>query len=222
MTIDEVRTRLDEAAKGYFLLDHPFYKAWAGGELTREDLRFYASQYWRQVEAFPGYLGAIEERLPDGFARETIAANLADEVEGDHAGLWLDFAAALGVDRGEIAASDVRPETADCVRRFNEGARDRSVAYALGMLYAYESQTPAVAQTKVEGLRAHYSVDGAGVTYFELHGELDVQHAQELAATVRSVCGSEAEALEDAVAGACAGAEAVWRLLDGVTAARAI
>ena len=73
------------------------------------------------------------------------------------------------------------PETNECVARFSEGTDSRSLAFGLGMLYGYESQTPDVATTKAQGLREFYGIEGAGLDYFELHGELDVEHSADLA-----------------------------------------
>ena len=87
------------------------------------------------------------------------------------------------------------------------------------MLYGYESQTPEVATTKVEGLRSFYGLSGAATEYFELHGELDVEHSTELAAAIDKVASDEA-GLAEAEAGARAGAEAIWMLLDGVERVR--
>jgi pyrroloquinoline-quinone synthase len=209
---------LDQATQDRRLLDHPFYKAWAAGTLTTEDLGFYAGQYWRQVEAFPGYLETIAGRLPDGPTRDAVLANLADERDDDHPGLWLDFAAALGSDRTSTAAAEREPETSACVDAFTAAVTEASPEFALGMLYGYESQTPAVAETKVAGLKEHYGIDGAGLTYFELHGELDVHHSAEMAGAIDALAGDE----DVAAAGARAGAEAIWKLLDGVARARGI
>jgi len=41
----------DIAAKN--LLKHPFYLAWARGELSKEALTDYAKQYYHHVAAFP-------------------------------------------------------------------------------------------------------------------------------------------------------------------------
>jgi pyrroloquinoline-quinone synthase len=215
---EQIAHRLDEATRPRRILEHPFYEAWRKGELTRGDLAFYAGQYWRQVEAFPGYLDALAGRLPDD-AAAVVRANLSDELEGDHQGMWLAFAGALGADAESVRSSAPEPETSACVAAFAEAATTASPAYALGMIYGYESQTPEVATTKAEGLRAHYDVDGPGVEYFEVHGEIDVEHASELAGALATIATSEAD-LADAAAGARAGAEAIWGLLDGVTRAR--
>jgi pyrroloquinoline-quinone synthase len=213
--------RLDAATAHRRLLDHPFYKAWAAGTLTTEDLRFYSTQYWRQVEAFPGYLSALADTLPDPQARRVVLDNLDDEVGDDHAGLWLRFAAALGAPSSEVVSTPPTDETARCVNAFQDAADNASAAFALGMLYAYESQTPEVAATKVEGLRSHYGIDGPAVEYFTLHGELDVEHSRELARALDEVATDDTGRAE-ADAGARAGAEAIWGLLDGVARERGI
>ena len=217
----ELVRELDAATSDKRLLEHPFYKAWAAGTLTRDDLAFYSTQYWRQVESFPGYLESVVDRLDDGTARESISENLSDERDDDHPGLWVRFAESLGSDRATLDRTPVEPETAACVKSFKAGTKTASVPFALGMLYAYESQTPEVAETKVAGLRDHYGVVGNAVEYFELHGELDVQHSRELAESISEVATTEEQKAE-AVAGARAGAEAIYGLLDGVARVRAI
>jgi pyrroloquinoline-quinone synthase len=217
----DLRARLDAATATKPLLQHPFYEAWAAGTLTREDLSFYAGQYWRQVEAFPSYLETVAERLPEGPARDRIVANLADEVGDDHPALWLDFAEALGNDRAATATSAIEDETATCVGSFSEAATERSTAFAMGMLYGYESQTPKVAETKIAGLKDFYGVEGEGVTYFTLHGELDIEHSSEMATAIETIATTD-ELAADAAAGARAGAEAIWGLLDGVARVRGI
>lgn len=217
----EIAQRLDRATSGDRVLDHPFYVAWAEGRLTRADLQTYSAQYYRQVEAFPGYLEALAERLPDSAAQRSVLANLADERDGDHPGLWIRFAEAVGATRAELARTLPEPETAACVRAFDSAARERSPMFALGMIYGYESQTPEVCETKISGLRNLYGVDGEGLDYFELHGELDVEHAGELAAAIEELGGGE-EDLKEAEAGATEGARAIRALLDGVARVRQI
>ncbi|MDQ4025515.1 MAG: iron-containing redox enzyme family protein [Actinomycetota bacterium] len=217
----EIAARLDRSIADDRLLDHPFYRAWAAGTLTTDDLRFYSAQYWHQVEAFPGYLEALAGRLPESHARRSVLENLADERDGDHPGLWLRFASAVGADRDEVAGTPAEAETLACIEAFEAAARSRPPLYALGMIYGYESQTPGVCETKISGLRDLYGVDGPGLEYFELHGELDVEHAGELAAAIEELAGDE-EDLRAAEEGAVAGARAVRGLLDGVARVRGI
>ena len=222
MQIDrQLIARLDNATQEFRLLSHPFYRAWADGTLTGADLAFYSTQYWRQVEAFPRYLSDLADRVPSPETRAILIDNLRDEVEDDHARLWLDFANALGVPDAEVKSSVAEEETRACTHAFGDATASSSIPLALGMLYGYESQTPEVAETKVAGLRAHYGIEGAGVTYFELHGKLDLEHSNELARAVTAEAATDADRRE-AVEGARRGAAAISRLLDGVARVREI
>ena len=93
-----------------------FYQAWSKGELTREDLREYAAEYWHHVSAFPTYLSALHSRLPDAEMRREVLRNLTEEEGVDsatarpHSDLWMDFAAGMGATR--VRCKDVR-----CSRR---------------------------------------------------------------------------------------------------------
>lgn len=218
---DDLTNVLDEATQDRRLLEHPFYRAWRAGTLTRDDLAFYSTQYWRQVEAFPGYLEDVAGRTQNEQARGIVAANLRDERDDDHPGLWLDFASALGVEEEDVRASRPERETNECVTTFANACASEDLPFALGMLYGYESQAPGVAETKVAGLREHYGIEGAAAKYFELHGKLDVEHARELAEAITHIAHTE-EDREQARRGARAGAEAIYGLLDGVARARDI
>jgi pyrroloquinoline-quinone synthase len=104
MELQAFLTALEERIARYDLLCHPYYKAWTAGELTREDLREYASDYFHHVAAFPAYLSALHSRLEDGEQRRAVLRNLCgEEIEGrPHSELWLDFAEGMGAGRDEV------------------------------------------------------------------------------------------------------------------------
>ena len=78
MTSQEFVRELDERIAKYDLLNHPFYQAWSKGELTREDIREYATDYYHHVRAFPTYLAELAMRLEDGELRA--AQHIADQL----------------------------------------------------------------------------------------------------------------------------------------------
>jgi pyrroloquinoline-quinone synthase len=103
-----------ELAK-YDLLTHPFYQAWSAGELTTEDLKFYAEQYYHQVSSFPTYLTSLHSRLPEGPIRREVLANAFDEecagtgfaagqpeYACSHAELWSRFAEGMGSNTAKL------------------------------------------------------------------------------------------------------------------------
>src|SRR5215469_13262527 len=111
MTNQEFLQELDARIAKYDLLCHPYYKAWSAGQLTREDLREYALDYYEHVATFPAYLAAFGIRLEEGELRQAVLANMRDEQGGEtaagadgesHAELWLHFAEGMGASRNRF------------------------------------------------------------------------------------------------------------------------
>ena len=174
----ELLNRIDAAIAEKNLLKHPFYQDWQAGKLSRESLQLYAAQYYRHVEAFPKHLRVLAART-EGSLRAIIQENLAEEESpaATHPKLWRDFAAAVGVNEDDIAYCPSLPGTQAVVQTFREICGDRPVAEAVAALYAYESQVPEIATTKMDGLRKFYGVESAeGLAYFTVHEEADKAH----------------------------------------------
>jgi pyrroloquinoline-quinone synthase len=190
----ELCARIDEARRRWDVLKHPFYTRWERGELTRDELAFYAAEYRHAVVAVAQAARAAGN--PE-HARE----------EAEHVSLWDQFADALD-------ARVERPPTAE-TRACAEAWAPSEPLHALAVLYAVESAQPAISQTKLAGLVRHYGFDagGPGTAYFRLHAERDLEHA-------RAAREALAEApVEQVPALAAAGERALetnWRLLDGV------
>ena len=212
----------------YDLLCHPFYKAWSAGELTRDDLREYAQDYYHHVEAFPSYLAAFGLRLEEGELRRAVLANMCDEkgVEGrtaresvPHSELWLDFAEGMGSSRN-LDWHCPLPEVRQLVKHFYRVASEGLPEAALAAFYAYESQVPRIAQEKERGLREMYGADDKTCGYFSLHATADVYHSNvwrnQLAKRIEANP-QNADAALDAAENA---ARALWRALDGIEALR--
>ena len=212
-------TALDARIAPFDLLTHPFYQAWSNGELTRDDLREYAAEYWHHVSAFPTYLSALHSRLDDSALRRTVLENLADE-EGlpsglPHSDLWMDFATGMGASPEDVHARSLNQETAALIAHFRT-AMLASPAAALAALYTYESRVPAIAATKADGLKKYYKADAAATRYFTLHQTADVLHAHVWREALSSELAQHPERSEEALTAAERAAAALWSALDGV------
>jgi pyrroloquinoline-quinone synthase len=209
---------IDAAIAERSMLSHPFYQAWEEGALSKDALRAYARQYFHHVEAFPRAVSAVHANCPSAQGRRLLAENLAEE-EGigagkdDHAKLWLEFAAGMGADESEVRAVKVNRETQALIDAFRNLSR-KSYASGLGALYAYESQLPAIAKTKIAGLVERYDVtDESALKFFQVHEYADLEHAD--------VCRELLDALPErdraeAHAAACELAEALRTFLTGM------
>lgn len=209
---------IEEKIASRHVLNHPFYQAWNRGELTREALQDYAAQYYQHVAAFPTYLSAVHSHTADANTRRILLENLMDEEAGtpNHPELWLDFAEGMGVDKLTVLSTNAQPETSALVNTFQDICRNGSTVEGIAALYAYESQIPEVAQSKINGLQAYYGVqDEKTLKYFAVHVEADEVHrAQERDLLLNSVTmPAEADAALNATSRAL---DAVWNILSGV------
>jgi pyrroloquinoline quinone (PQQ) biosynthesis protein C len=188
----ELIERLDEARRRRNVLDHPFYRRWEAGGLSRAELAFYAGEYRHAVVA-----------LADAAAATGDAEHAAEEAA--HVSLWDEFAAALDapVDR------EPAPETRACSAAW----RRTDPLEARAVLYAIEAGQPAVSRTKLDGLVGHYGFerDGTGTAYFSLHAERDHEHAAASRDVLAQADPADADRLVAAAEAALAGN---WRLLD--------
>src|SRR5271169_4666631 len=124
MELQAFLTALEQRIARYDLLCHPYYKAWTAGELTREDLREYAGDYYHHVAAFPTYLSALHSRLEDGETRRAVLRNLCEEeIAGrPHSEMWLDFAEGMGADRDAVRAEQPMAEVEGLIQHFRREA----------------------------------------------------------------------------------------------------
>jgi pyrroloquinoline-quinone synthase len=215
MSRDVVAT-LDSMISERSLLKHPFYQAWTAGTLSRERLQNYAVEYYPHVAAFPRYLSAIHSRCADIATRQAILENLVEEEHGadNHPELWLRFAEAIGVPRDRVLKASTLPSSTGLVIEFTRLAESGHVPSGLAALYAYESQIPAVATAKIEGLKRFYSVsDERGLAFFAVHEKADVCHARTGADLIARHCATDRDG-ELAIEAADRSLGALWSLLD--------
>ena len=212
MFSQELNKKLDQ----YHLLNHPFYKSWNEGKLTREIIKDYAEQYYQHVKAFPRYISATHSICEDIEKRKILLENLQDEENpnADHPKLWKNFALAMGADKDKI--EDVKREwfTNDMIENFFHQAR-KSYAEGLASLYTYERQIPEIAETKIRGLKNFYGVTSKeGLEFFEAHKAADVIHRKECEKLLDALTEEEKVKAEKA---SMLTARYLWNFLSGMT-----
>ena len=230
MDTAEFFKQLDARIEKYDLLCHPFYKAWSAGQLTRNDLREYAQDYYHHVESFPSYLAALGMRLDEGELRRAVLANMCDEkgVDGrpgrdsvPHSDLWLDFAEGMGSSRNLEWHTPV-PEIRQLIRHFHQVASEGTPEDALAAFYTYESQVPRIAKEKERGLREMYGADDKTCGYFSLHVTADVYHSNVWRKQLEKRITEHPETADAALNAAENAARMLWKALDGIETRRMV
>ncbi|MDQ3471640.1 MAG: CADD family putative folate metabolism protein [Pseudomonadota bacterium] len=224
MTELAISAQIDAAVARRAMLKHPFYQAWTEGRLPLDTLRAYARQYFHHVEAFPRAVSAVHSGCPDRDGRRMLAENLAEE-EGldagkqDHATLWMMFACGLGEDEEAVRIQAPNAETQHLIDTFRRLSR-KSYASGLGALYAYESQFPAVATAKIDGLIERYGInDEETLRFFKVHQSADVEHSDVCRALLNRL--PPADRAEALIASEEL-ADALWGFLSGVEASASV
>ena len=207
----ELNKKLDE----FHLLNHPFYKSWNEGKLTREIIKDYAEQYYQHVKAFPRYISATHSLCDDIEKRKILLENLNDEEnkDADHPKLWKNFAVAMGADAEKIEKIKADQFTEELIDNFFKNGRS-SYAEGLASLYTYERQIPEIADTKIKGLKKHYGVSSEKeLEFFEVHKEADVYHRIECEKLLDGLTKEEQGKAEKA---ALSTAKHLWNFLSGI------
>lgn len=218
---DAVSMIRDEVVKQK-MLDHPFYQRWNNGDLTVDELRQYALEYYHFTMAFPTFVSGIHANMDDLPARQVLLENLIEEErgEGNHPALWMRFCNALGLSAEEVRASKPNEATRALITTMKQLTNSPSTHCGLASLYAYESQIPEVSIAKIDGLRKYFQMTAPDdISFFTVHAEADIVHSAVTEKLVLAECSTESKA-EEAAAAAGKTVTALWAFLDGVNHAQ--
>ena len=148
--------------------------------------------------------------------RKILLENLQDEEnkDSDHPKLWKNFAVAMGANPNEIENVKLDWFTKDMIDNFFHQAR-LSYAEGLASLYTYERQIPAIAESKIRGLKKFYGVNSKeGLEFFEAHKAADVIHRKECEKLLDSMSDDEKSKAEKS---SMYTARYLWNFLSGMT-----
>jgi pyrroloquinoline-quinone synthase len=183
----------DAIVARYDINEHPFYRAWRAGTLPLSKLAAYASEYAPFIDAIEGGWRCLGE---DDHA----------DAEKEHARLWGRFRDALGPTTGQSPCPEARALAASTRQAFTDPVE------SLGTLYAFESQQPSTARSKLDGLREHYAVAEQATEYFRMHAD-DYGEREHLRGLAARLTARDQARAHEACERAC---KAMWAALDGI------
>ncbi len=182
------------------------------GKLPKAALKDYAVLRWSfQAHANPAMMLSHASFLR-GDAVEHLLENVYDEIfrpkgEGDHPGLWVQFALRLGATKEELAEAARRPlaEVIGFPRTMTYFCR-RSAAEGLASWYPDEAQLPEAHGATALALRKFYGLDDTTIEYFLEHVRADLGHTDSSGNLIEDYIGSG----KDIARARRAGAVTLW------------
>ncbi len=158
---------LDPQIAAKSLLKHPFYVRWSKGELTKDELKVYAKEYFHLVERIPGIVERVRDRATEKNFKAKIEENRIEEQE--HVELWKRFAKSLGISEQELVSHKASAKVEQAIQSL-ENAAERNLESGIVTMYALEAELPAIAATKKDGLCKFYGLDSEDAQiYFDEH-----------------------------------------------------
>jgi pyrroloquinoline-quinone synthase len=214
-----LRSQLEARIQSKHMLAHSFYTRWQSGELSRNELRGYAKEYYAFEKEFSRFVSSVHSRCEDLSMRQMLLENLVHEEQGteNHQELWLRFAEGMGADRDEVKGHFHSDETQHLLRVFRKYTQSGDPVEGLAALYAYERQQPDVARQKIDGLQRFYDVKEGDetVSFFKAHQVSDVYHAETEINCLERLCDTD-EKKEKAFLAASETLDALYEFLSGV------
>ena len=212
--------RLREARDASHSKDHPFFRKWARGELTKRQMGYYLVMHYHFVTQYLNWLAHIWAHCPVDEVRQQILLNLMEEEDPTdrHMTMILDFCRACDYTTAEVTSASLLP----CTEALNDwGWRvvyQRPWPVALtGLTIGLESQPPDIYPPLVESFPTHYGwhLDDRAVRFFAGHIEADTTHSARGFRIAEHYCDTPA-LQEEAIALVAAGSKKRWHHMNGI------
>lgn len=159
-----LQNRINVIVIQHHLLNHPFYKAWTDGTLTKKHLKVYAREYGAFVSTLP-----LGRTMLDDVQKAT--------AEHTHYDLWKDFADELGQENIQATLPAVKTLCTLSEKMFTHP----DTSY--GALYSFEKQQAETAQSKLDGLPRYGLTSEKATSYFKEH----VSNHDEVVALIENI-----------------------------------
>ena len=187
---DDLRPSIDK------ILNHDFINRIADAWLNKEQLQYFAREYYVYCFHFPRFLSACAANIPDDETRMPIIDNLWEEHgEGDlsksHRILYRNFAIATGVKKSELNFSNALPSTRICIENLLNLCIHSHFIESLGALGPGTEYFTNDEYIKIErGLKKYDFLSPEDYKFWTVHIGLDEIHYSEMVAPLSKWLGN--------------------------------
>jgi len=164
---------------------HPLWHRVEKGEASRPALQIFAAQFYLQVYEFPRAVSGLHSRCLDAGERIRLAESLYEEETGrisgvnkPHPEVFLDFCAAVGLERRDVVNAHPLPSTASLVQWFEYSTKILPFLEGVAAInLAAEGQVAGAFGPFARALERHYGVSREAVAFWDVHEIADAEHA---------------------------------------------
>jgi pyrroloquinoline-quinone synthase len=200
--------------------NHPYFRKWAQGELTKKQMGFYLVMHYHFVTEYLNWLAHMWAHCPVGEVKHHILENLSEEEDprDRHMDMILDFCAACGYTREEVLGATMLPWTEALTDWGWRVVTQRPWQVALtALIIGLESQPPEIYPPLVASFPQHYgwSLDDPAVRFFAGHVEADTVHGARGFKMAEKYCDTP-ELQAAAVAAVAAASHKRWQHMNGL------
>lgn len=183
---------LRSITKHHSLWNHSFLERCGSSQLSLPEIGILATQMYAFCKDFNRILASILSCCPNENTQLVILQNLYDEMgEGDlnqsHPELFRRFTRALGMNDETLATQVVTPETRNLISSYLEIPHKYGYLAALGTVcYASEGIVSYLYSQLYKGIIDAASLPKDSLIFFELHIDIDDNHAANLERVIES------------------------------------
>ena len=191
----------NQVTRNHSLWNHEFLVRCRNGELTLAEVRVLAVQMYKFCKSFSHILATILSRCSDLTVQLVIMENLFDELgEGNadmaHPELFRHFTRALGIDDQTLDATPATPETLNLIDTYMKLPHEYDYLAAMSAVcFASEGIVNSLYTQLQNGIVGAAPLPKEALIFFDLHIDLDGDHALNMARLIEPRISSAEEAI---------------------------
>jgi pyrroloquinoline-quinone synthase len=191
-----------QVTKNHPLWNHELLIKCRSSQLTQDEVKIMAIQMYKFCKEFSRILATIFSHCPDVSVQLTILENLYDEMgEGNarstHPELFRHFTRALDIDDRTLEATPAAPETVNMIQTYMNLASEYGYLAALGAVcFASEGIVNSLYTQIQKGIIGAATLPREALIFFDLHIDLDCDHARKMAELIEPRLSTAEEAID--------------------------
>jgi pyrroloquinoline-quinone synthase len=190
VSVDEVFGRLDDLINSLPVENNNFYKAFRENDLSKDELQFFADQYFYYIRTFPQILAGLSHRVESEAVRvelaKTIVSELGEGLPGKkHFELFQNVMRTLGIEVSDYRKVKHIPESEALVDGLRQIFLKDPPIVAIGGHYTIEKVGLGMIHNLYEGFRRYPDMTVESMEYFYLHLFLEADHVAWISEAVK-------------------------------------